>query len=79
MSGIIEIFVCQFVLSFLYICMHIYVYLFNSRVYGCKLWNEIAVYNDHTGTATGVRFGQNASFIASTSLDRSLKIYGEQQ
>ncbi|OXA62747.1 pre-mRNA-processing factor 19 [Folsomia candida] len=49
------------------------------RVYGCKLWNEIAVYNDHTGTATGVRFGQNASFIASTSLDRSLKIYGEQQ
>jgi len=47
------------------------------RVYGCKTWNEISVFNDHTASATGVRFGDNASFIASTSFDRTLKIYGE--
>lgn len=49
------------------------------RVYGCKTWQEIAVYSNHTAKATGVRFGQNAAFLASTSLDRSLKIYGDER
>ena len=31
---------------------------------------------DHSGVATGVRFGQNASFLASAGMDRSLKYYG---
>ncbi|XP_070205537.1 pre-mRNA-processing factor 19-like isoform X2 [Littorina saxatilis] len=48
------------------------------RVYLCKQWNELAVFNDHTATATGVRFGTNANFIASASMDRSLKFFGQQ-
>ena len=34
------------------------------------------VMNDHTAMATGVRFGQYASYLASTIMDRTLKIYG---
>ena len=30
---------------------------------------------DHSGVATGVRFGQNASFLASAGMDCSLKYY----
>ena len=51
-------------------------YLLISRVYLCKQWQELKVFNDHTALATGVRFGHNASFIASASMDRSLKIFG---
>ncbi|KAK3871605.1 hypothetical protein Pmani_013810 [Petrolisthes manimaculis] len=46
------------------------------RVYLCKQWNDLRVFNDHTAMATGVRFGVNASYLASTSMDRTLKIYG---
>ncbi|XP_023322006.1 pre-mRNA-processing factor 19-like [Eurytemora carolleeae] len=46
------------------------------RVYLCKQWTELLVMQDHTATATGVRFGDNSRFIASTSMDRTLKIYG---
>ncbi|XP_065208797.1 pre-mRNA-processing factor 19 [Planococcus citri] len=46
------------------------------RVYLCKQWEELKVFNDHTAAATGVRFGRHAQYIASTSMDRTLKIYG---
>ncbi|XP_068222324.1 pre-mRNA-processing factor 19 [Palaemon carinicauda] len=46
------------------------------RVYLCKQWTDLRVFNDHTAMATGVRFGANASYLASTSMDRTLKIYG---
>ncbi|CAG5104072.1 Similar to PRPF19: Pre-mRNA-processing factor 19 (Homo sapiens) [Cotesia congregata] len=46
------------------------------RVYLCKQWQELKVFNDHTAAATGVRFGKNAQYIASTSMDRTLKLYG---
>jgi len=46
------------------------------RAYLCKQWTELKVFNDHTAAATGVRFGRNASYIASTSMDRTLKLYG---
>jgi len=46
------------------------------RVYLCKQWNELLTMRDHTATATGVRFGDNSRFISSTSMDRTLKIYG---
>lgn len=46
------------------------------RVYLCKQWQELKVFNDHTAAATGVRFGKHARFIASTSMDRTLKLYG---
>lgn len=46
------------------------------RVYLCKQWTDLKVFQDHTAMATGVRFGKHASYIASTSMDRTLKLYG---
>ncbi|CAB3379325.1 Hypothetical predicted protein [Cloeon dipterum] len=45
------------------------------RVYLCKQWQDLKVFNDHTAMATGVRFGTNAQYIASTSMDRTLKFH----
>ena len=33
--------------------------------------------SEHTAQATGVRFGERANYVASTSMDRTLKIYAE--
>lgn len=46
------------------------------RVYLCKQWQELKMFNDHTAIATGVKFGRNAQYLASTSMDRTLKLYG---
>merc|ERR1712051_336512 len=46
------------------------------RVYQCKQWQDLKIFNDHTALATGIRFGTNGSYIASTSMDRTLKLYG---
>lgn len=46
------------------------------RVYLCRQWQELKVFNEHTAAATGVRFGRNAHYLASTSMDRTLKLYG---
>lgn len=46
------------------------------RIYLCKAWQELKVFNDHTAMATGIRFGRHAQFLASTSMDRTLKLYG---
>ncbi|KAG1685137.1 Pre-mRNA-processing factor 19 [Nymphon striatum] len=45
------------------------------RVYLCKQWQDLRIFNDHTALATGVKFGKHAHFIASTSMDRTLKLY----
>jgi pre-mRNA-processing factor 19 len=45
------------------------------RVYQAKQWDLIQVFNDHTALATGIRFGSNANYLASVSMDRSLKLY----
>ncbi|KAH8279092.1 hypothetical protein KR026_001570, partial [Drosophila bipectinata] len=45
------------------------------RVYQCKQWQDLKVFNDHTALATGVRFGKHAQYLASTSMDRTLKLY----
>ena len=47
------------------------------RVYLCKQWDTLKVVTEHTAIATGVRFGQNATYLASTSMDRTLKIYSQ--
>lgn len=48
------------------------------RVYSCKQWQDLRVFNYHTALATGVRFGNNAQYLASTSMDRTLKLYSLQ-
>uniref|UniRef100_H2YDK7 Pre-mRNA-processing factor 19 n=1 Tax=Ciona savignyi TaxID=51511 RepID=H2YDK7_CIOSA len=48
------------------------------RVYLCKQWQELKAFSDHTAVATGVRFGKNAKFLASSSMDRSLKFFSIQ-
>uniref|UniRef100_A0AAX7UXS4 Pre-mRNA-processing factor 19 n=1 Tax=Astatotilapia calliptera TaxID=8154 RepID=A0AAX7UXS4_ASTCA len=45
------------------------------RVYICKQWSEVLNFTDHTGLVTGVAFGENARFLTSTAMDRSLKFY----
>jgi pre-mRNA-processing factor 19 len=49
------------------------------RIYGTKTWNDVAKFGEHSGMGTGVRFGVNASFIASTSMDRTLKFYSSSE
>lgn len=45
------------------------------RVYRTKPWELVSTYNDHRAAVTGVVFGADAQYIASTSQDRSLKIF----
>ncbi|KAK4337169.1 hypothetical protein RND71_043485 [Anisodus tanguticus] len=45
------------------------------QVYQTKKWDNLKVFADHTSAVTDVKFGKNAAYIASTGLDRSLKIY----
>lgn len=46
------------------------------RIYVSKQWDNIKTFGDHTASATGVRFGLNAQFVASVGLDRTVKLYG---
>uniref|UniRef100_A0A3Q2Z3E6 Pre-mRNA-processing factor 19 n=1 Tax=Hippocampus comes TaxID=109280 RepID=A0A3Q2Z3E6_HIPCM len=45
------------------------------RVYICKQWSEVLNFTDHTGLVSGVAFGENARFLSSAGMDRSLKFY----
>jgi len=45
-------------------------------VFSCKQWQQLAQFHEHQDVATGVRFGLNASFLASVGMDRSLRFYG---
>jgi len=46
------------------------------RVFSGKALNHIATYNKHTKAVTDVKWGSSAKFLASTSMDRSLKFWG---
>lgn len=46
------------------------------RVYQSKSWDLLRIFNEHTQLATSVRFGTNVKTILSSSLDKTLKIYG---
>lgn len=59
-----------------YFIYYIILYVLVFSVYMCKQWQELKVFNDHTALATGIRFGKHSQFIASTSMDRTLKLYG---
>lgn len=49
------------------------------QIYLCKQWHLLRTFADHTGLVTGVRFGNNAAFVASVGMDRSLKLFGPQE
>ena len=45
-------------------------------VYESKTWGVVATLaNCHSNSVTGLRFGPDATFLASTSKDRSLKFF----
>lgn len=46
------------------------------KVYLGKTLNHIGTYGKHTKPVTDVKWGHNASFLVSTSMDRSLKSWG---
>lgn len=52
------------------ICMSYCVYRFSSF---CPFSSPLIV--DHSGLVTGVAFGENAQFLSSAGMDRSLKFY----
>ena len=49
---------------------------FICSVYLSKQWSEVFFGHDHTDVVTGVRFGDNAAFVASVGHDRMLRVYG---
>lgn len=48
----------------------------DARVYHCKQWQDLVILKEHGDVATGIRFGKDSTFLASSSMDRSLRIYG---
>eukprot|EP00455_Lapot_gusevi_P012306 TRINITY_DN1579_c0_g1_i2.p1 TRINITY_DN1579_c0_g1~~TRINITY_DN1579_c0_g1_i2.p1 ORF type:complete len:499 (+),score=109.98 TRINITY_DN1579_c0_g1_i2:78-1574(+) len=49
------------------------------RVLGTKEWQVVKTFEDHGAEVTGVKFGANASWLVSTSMDRALKFYGKNE
>jgi len=45
------------------------------RVFTTKDWDLVKNWTDHTDQVTGVRFGSDAGFLATTSKDRTLRIW----
>lgn len=43
--------------------------------YQVKSWSHIADFNEHTDIITDLKFSNNCTYFATTSLDRNLKIY----
>jgi len=46
-------------------------------IFGGKSFLPIKTFSDNTGKVTDAKFGPDANYFASTSLDRSLKLYGK--
>lgn len=46
-------------------------------LYNVKTGDVFKEFNEHTDLVTDMAFGRDCEYIASTSLDRDLKIYGQ--
>ena len=46
------------------------------RIFVAKTFEEVAHYPGHSNLVTDVKFGPDALWLASTSMDASLKIWG---
>jgi len=49
------------------------------RVFSGRYLEHVQTYDEHTNDVTGLRWGKDSRWLASTSLDRSLKIWGGEQ
>lgn len=50
---------------------------FNFSVFHGRMhWQQLKVFKDHTSMATGIQFGKDSQFIASSSVDGTLNLYG---
>lgn len=47
----------------------------NIQLYVVKQWNLLRTLDDHVGLVTSVKFGKDAAFLASASMDRNLKYF----
>jgi len=47
------------------------------RIFVGKTLNHMATFSGHSGLVTDVKWGKDAHFLASTSMDRSLKFWGK--
>ncbi|CAI5444205.1 unnamed protein product [Caenorhabditis angaria] len=47
----------------------------NVQVIHVKTWQDVANLNEHTAPVTGVRFGENARSLVTSSMDKSLRIF----
>jgi len=50
----------------------------DTRVFVTKSLSPVATYTGHSALVTDVQFGRDAKFLATTSMDRYLKFYGQQ-
>jgi len=48
----------------------------NVQIFQVKSWNKIYQFDGHTQVVTGINFGENAKFVASSSLDKTVRIFG---
>ncbi|KAL7078803.1 hypothetical protein ACQ4LE_002456 [Meloidogyne hapla] len=48
----------------------------NVQIFQVKSWNKIYQFDGHTQIVTGINFGENAKFVASSSLDKTVRIFG---
>lgn len=47
----------------------------NIQMYVVKQWSQLKTLTEHTGLVSAVKFGKNAEFLASASMDRNLKFF----
>lgn len=45
------------------------------RIYQVKVWTELKKLTEHKDKVTDIGFGRDALYLASTSLDRHLRIF----
>lgn len=50
----------------------------DTRVFSSKSLSPVAAFTAHSAIVTDVQFGKDAKFIATTSMDRYLKLHGQQ-
>jgi pre-mRNA-processing factor 19 len=47
----------------------------STLIYHMKTWNLVAEFKENTDIVTDIKFGKDCKYIATTSLDRNLKVF----